>query len=93
MRVELLHIPDCPNYPVAAKLLREILRAHGLPQNISEIRVMDFTQAAALAFPGSPTIRIDGKDVDATCRSRLIADCRVERTLLRESDKAFHRAT
>jgi hypothetical protein len=66
MRVELLHIPDCPNYPVAAKLLREILRAHGLPQNISEIRVMDFTQAAALAFPGSPTIRIDGKDVDAT---------------------------
>jgi len=64
MRVELLHIPDCPNYEVAAQLLKEILREHGLPQNISEVSVTDFAQAEVLAFPGSPTIRVDGKDVD-----------------------------
>jgi hypothetical protein len=64
MRVELLHIPDCPNYEVAARLLKEILLEHGLPQKIAEVSVTDFAQAVALAFPGSPTIRINGKDVD-----------------------------
>ena len=64
MRVELLHIPDCPNYEVAAQLLKEILSENGLPQNISEVSVTDFAQAEVLAFPGSPTIRFDGKDVD-----------------------------
>ena len=64
MRVELLHIPDCPNYEVAARLLKEILHQHGLPQNIAEVSVTDFAQAEELAFSGSPTIRIDGKDVD-----------------------------
>jgi hypothetical protein len=66
MRVELLHIPDCPNYEVAARLLKEILREHGLSPKIAEVSVTDFAQAEALAFPGSPTIRIDGKDVDPT---------------------------
>jgi hypothetical protein len=66
MRVELLHIPDCPNYQVAARLLREILHEHGLPEKIAEVSVTDFTQAEVLAFPGSPTIRVNGKDVDPT---------------------------
>jgi hypothetical protein len=65
MRVELLHIPDCPNYEVAARLLKEILHEHGLPPKIiAEVSIADFAQAVALAFPGSPTIRINGKDVD-----------------------------
>jgi hypothetical protein len=64
MRVELLHIPDCPNYEVAARLLKEILHEHGLLPKIAEVSVTDFAQAEALAFPGSPTIRIDGQDVD-----------------------------
>jgi DNA-binding beta-propeller fold protein YncE len=66
MRVELLHIPDCPNSEVAARLLKEILHEYGLPQQIAEVSVTDFAQAEALAFPGSPTIRVDGKDVDTT---------------------------
>lgn len=66
MRVELLHIPDCPNCEVATRLLKEILHEHGLPPKIAELSVTDFAQAEALAFPGSPTIRIDGKDVDPT---------------------------
>jgi hypothetical protein len=48
------------------QLLREILREHALPEEISEISVSDFMQAEDLAFPGSPTIRVDGKDVDPT---------------------------
>ena len=64
MKVELLHIPDRPNSRIAARLLKEILSEQGLPQKIAEVSVTDFAQAEALAFPGSPTIRIDGKDVE-----------------------------
>jgi hypothetical protein len=37
-----------------------------LPEEISEIEVCDPAQAEELAFPGSPTIRVDGKDVETT---------------------------
>jgi hypothetical protein len=70
MRVELLYIPDCPNYEAAARLLKEILHEHGLPHKIAEVSVTDFAKVETLAFPGSPTIRIDGKDVDTTFPER-----------------------
>jgi hypothetical protein len=64
MRVELLYIADCQNHAVAAHTLRETLRERGLPDTVSEILVTDRAQAETLAFPGSPTIRIDGSDIE-----------------------------
>jgi len=66
MKVELLHIADCPNTEAARGLLEEALRELGLPEEISEIEVSDSAQAEALAFLGSPTIRVDDKDVETT---------------------------
>ena len=66
MKIELLHIADCPNTAAARRLLKEALQELGLPEEISEIEVGDSAQAEALAFPGSPTIRVGGKDVDTT---------------------------
>ena len=66
MKIELLHIADCPNIGAARRLLKEALRELGLPEEISEIEVCDSAQAEALAFPGSPTVRVDGKDVETT---------------------------
>ena len=64
MKIELLHIADCPNIDAARRLLKEALRELGLPEEISEIEVCDSVQAEALAFPGSPTVRVDNKDVE-----------------------------
>jgi Domain of unknown function (DUF2703) len=64
MKVELLHIADCPNTEAARRLLEEALRELGLPEEISEIEVSDSAQAEALAFPGSPTIRVNDQDVE-----------------------------
>jgi hypothetical protein len=66
MKVELLHIADCPNIDAARELLKATLRELGLREVISEVEVCDFAQSEALAFPGSPTIRVDGKDVEST---------------------------
>ena len=82
MKVELLHIRDCPNTEPARMLLRETLRDLGQADEISEVEVSDPAQADALNFPGSPTIRVNGIDVDTTlprqnsyglsCRTYLI---------------------
>jgi hypothetical protein len=66
MKVELLHIADCPNTETARRLLKETLRELGLSEEIQDIEVSDSAQAEALRFPGSPTIRVDDIDVEAT---------------------------
>jgi hypothetical protein len=70
MKIELLHIADCPNTEAARGLLIEALRELRLSEEISEIEVCDSAQAEALAFAGSPTIRVDGKDVETTLPSQ-----------------------
>jgi Domain of unknown function (DUF2703) len=64
MKLELLHIADCPNTKATCRLLNETLRELGLTEEIREIEVSDSSQAEALSFPGSPTIRVDGIDVE-----------------------------
>ena len=65
MKLELLHIADCPNTNATRRLLSETLRELGISEEIREIEVSDSSQAEALSFPGSPTIRVDGIDVEA----------------------------
>jgi hypothetical protein len=78
MKVELLHIQDCPNTEPARMLLREILRELGQADEISEVEVSDAAQADALNFPGSPTIRVNGIDVDTALprQNRYGLSCR-----------------
>jgi hypothetical protein len=62
--VELLWFSECPNHVEARRLLREVVDevAPGFP--IDDIDAGDPDVAARHRFPGSPTIRIDGRDVD-----------------------------
>jgi len=66
MKVELLYIAECANHPEAARMLRETLREYGFRDEVSEIEVTESAQAQALTFIGSPSIRIDGKDIEPT---------------------------
>ena len=66
MKVELLHIADCPNTKAARRLVEECLREFGLSDAISEVEVSDPMQAERLCFPGSPTIRVDETDVEVS---------------------------
>ena len=66
MTVELLYWEGCPSHPEARELLEEVLRERGLELPIEMRHVGTPEEAAELGFPGSPTIRIDGRDVDPT---------------------------
>jgi hypothetical protein len=67
-KVELLSFAGCPNHAEARALLVGVIAdiAPGTP--VEEIDASDPLLAAALRFPGSPTIRIDGHDVEPDYR-------------------------
>jgi hypothetical protein len=64
MNIELLYVANCPNYVVALERLRAILSAESVQTPVSEVLVSDAAMAQSLKFPGSPTIRINGQDVE-----------------------------
>jgi hypothetical protein len=69
MRIEVLCFNGCPNYSPALERLRKILSEEGLVVDVSAIEVKDASIAEALQFIGSPTIRIDGPDIETEARS------------------------
>jgi hypothetical protein len=64
MRVELLYSDADPNYMTARQRLVEVLTEDAFETTIQMIAVNSRADAELLAFPGSPTIRIDGVDID-----------------------------
>lgn len=80
MRIEVLHWEGCPSTPEALDLLRKVLAAHGITDEVEIREVTTQAEAEALRFPGSPTIRIDGRDVDsAGAEARPSLTCRIYR--------------
>jgi hypothetical protein len=63
MRVELLYWDGDPNYMTARQRLVEVLTEDAFETPIQMISVNSIADAELLAFPGSPTIRIDGADI------------------------------
>ena len=61
MKIEVLHVANCPNHAVALERLREVLSAGNFQAQVSEILVDDAVLARSLKFPGSPTIRVNGR--------------------------------
>ena len=93
MKIEFLFWEGCPSHPEARALLAEILAEHGLAAEVEEHEVTTTEEAERLAFPGSPTIRVDGRDVDPegagarpalTCRIYYRTDGRVSPVPTRE---------
>ena len=86
VKIELLFWEGCPSYPEARGLLDEVLAERGIDAEVEMREVFTDEEAEELRFPGSPTIRIDGRDVDPrgaearpalTCRIYHLADGRV----------------
>ena len=97
MKVELFYWRGCPSYPEAQRLVEEVLARAGVDAAVELREVETDEQAAELRFPGSPTIRIDGRDVDPpgaeapsalTCRIYHLPDGRVSPVPTREQIEA-----
>jgi hypothetical protein len=69
VKVEVLYVAACPYHPKAVRLVREVLAAEGLDTDVYEVLVADERMAGELRFLGSPSIRINGQDVDRESQS------------------------
>jgi len=64
MRIEVLYTPGCPNYLPAVERIERVLASESLRAEIRSVAVSSDAEAMKLMFPGSPTIRVDGEDVE-----------------------------
>lgn len=80
--VEILYFDGCPNYEGAKAMVERVGRELGLDLELRLVDVRDEQTARRLRFPSSPTIRVDGRDIDATAaeRDEYALSCRVYRT-------------
>jgi len=64
MKIELLYFAGCPNHEPTLQLVREVLLQEGLEAEVSEIRIEDNRMIEETGFLGSPTVRINGRDIE-----------------------------
>ena len=79
-RVELLFWDGCPSHPQALAELRDAMADLGLDPATVIVREVDTDEGAGRErFVGSPTIRVDGRDVQDPENEPLGLTCRVYR--------------
>ena len=64
MRIEFLYWSQCPSHEDALDRLMEILAEEEAEGDLETIEVASDEEAQDLQFIGSPTIRIEGEDID-----------------------------
>ena len=81
-KVELLYFDGCPSYEALLPRLRELLRKEGASGDVALRRVESPEDAERERFLGSPTLRVDGEDIDpdAAGRGDFGLKCRLYRT-------------
>jgi hypothetical protein len=92
--VEVLTFAGCPHAEPTFELVERVLRELGVVVNVRRIDVPDPEAAVAHRFLGSPTIRVNGRDVEpgANDRSDFALSCRVYRTDSGQPDEQWLRA-
>ena len=62
MRVEMLFFDGCPSHERLLPRVRELAEEAGAELVLRRVETLE--QAERERFPGSPTVRVDGRDID-----------------------------
>jgi Domain of unknown function (DUF2703) len=68
MKIEILYFEGCPNHKPASDRVRAVIRDEGLSAEVNEIEVPNEAAAKKFGFLGSPTIRVNGVDIEPALR-------------------------
>jgi hypothetical protein len=80
MDIELLYFDDCPSWKNTLVTLEAIVEEFGISSNISLIRVETQEEAVLHRFVGSPTIRVNNKDLFPPDQDHFALGCRIYQT-------------
>ena len=62
--IEVLYVRDCPHYAATLALVERLRGELGIDIKLRTSLIGDHAAAERASFPGSPTIRVDGRDVE-----------------------------
>ncbi len=81
MKIEVLSFAGCPNGKPALELVRRTLRELGLKAEVRFVLVADAAEAEQRRFLGSPTVQVEGRDIEPGRRGDPPSfSCRVYRS-------------
>jgi hypothetical protein len=80
-QVDILYFEGCPNYEPTRALVERLVRQLRVEPEIELVAVADPEAAVALRFLGSPTVRVNGVDVEPGAEERrdFAFSCRIYR--------------
>lgn len=68
MKIDVLYFEGCPNHHPTVERVREVVAELGVEANVREVDVGPQDDPAQLKFLGSPTVLVNGQDIDPTQR-------------------------
>jgi hypothetical protein len=79
--IEVLYVEHCPNFPAALALVKRVRAELALDAEVRTTMITDQATAERTRFVGSPTVRVDGRDVDpeGELTAEYTLDCRLYR--------------
>lgn len=80
--VEVLTFAGCPHAEPALELAQRVVDQSGVRASVRRVDIRDAEAAAAQRFLGSPTIRVNGRDIEPGVgnRGEYRLSCRIYRT-------------
>lgn len=69
MQVQVLYFEGCPNHQPTVQLARDVIRDLGLNVAVEEVEVTSVEDAKRLRFLGSPTVLVNGVDIEPSART------------------------
>jgi hypothetical protein len=70
MRIEVLTFEGCPNAAATRDLVRQAVRLEAVDAAVDFIEVDSLEVAQRARFLGSPSVRVDGEDVERSAKHR-----------------------
>ena len=64
MKIELLHFRECHVYKTTLENIKEVIKEKGLDTEVNLKEIKNDKQALSNKFLGSPTVRINGMDIE-----------------------------
>ncbi len=69
MGITILYFEGCPNHRPVVEMTKRLVWEHGLDVQVEQIEVSP-QETARLRFLGSPTVQVDGIDIEPSARDR-----------------------
>jgi hypothetical protein len=71
MRVTVLYMEGCPATPPTVELIRDVAAELGASISLQRVLVETPDHATATRFLGSPTVQVEGQDIEREARNAV----------------------